>query len=295
MKIRKRFSIIFTAVMIISLVFVGIASAKPTGKVEICHKEGNGSFHLISVNVNALQDHLAHGDAVPGATVPGQGGVLGADCSITSSSQVQPPTLPLPRNNGKKADKVDVCHRTGNGTFILININRNALPAHINNHGDGLPNGEVPNTDKFFRADCSISDVPQKERVETLTVPSKPASGEVYVPVESSTSLLSGQKYELEVSGTYTYNPNNDWADAEYFQHLGAPIKGDTLYPLTPNILDLSINSCSTNTDWGSYQSSHVYTMQYMGTGSKISFCIYDSYYPDNNGALTVEIWKINW
>jgi len=34
--------------------------------------------------------------------------------------------------------KVDVCHITGNGKYVFININEHALPAHLA-HGDSLP------------------------------------------------------------------------------------------------------------------------------------------------------------
>ena len=34
-------------------------------KVEICHSEGNGSYHVIEVNENALDAHLGHGDHYP--------------------------------------------------------------------------------------------------------------------------------------------------------------------------------------------------------------------------------------
>ena len=34
-------------------------------KVQVCHKEGNGSFHSIEVNGNALQAHIDHGDLYP--------------------------------------------------------------------------------------------------------------------------------------------------------------------------------------------------------------------------------------
>ena len=36
------------------------------------------------------------------------------------------------------AQKVDVCHNTGNGSFHVINISQNAVQAHLNNHGDHL-------------------------------------------------------------------------------------------------------------------------------------------------------------
>ncbi len=46
---------------------------------------------------------------------------------------------------GRPQDKVDVCHRTGNGSFHRINISGNALPAHLR-HGDALPDeyGDCP-------------------------------------------------------------------------------------------------------------------------------------------------------
>ena len=37
-----------------------------------------------------------------------------------------------------KAEKVDVCHINGTGNYQLLNINGNALPAHVR-HGDVLP------------------------------------------------------------------------------------------------------------------------------------------------------------
>jgi len=46
---------------------------------------------------------------------------------------------------GRPLDKVDVCHRTGNGSFHEINISRNALAAHLG-HGDVMPDeyGDCP-------------------------------------------------------------------------------------------------------------------------------------------------------
>jgi hypothetical protein len=39
--------------------------AQNAGKVDICHALGNGGYNLISVNMNALEAHLAHGDIAP--------------------------------------------------------------------------------------------------------------------------------------------------------------------------------------------------------------------------------------
>jgi hypothetical protein len=67
----------------------GGAHAAPAGKVAICHATGNGSYRRIEVSANAADAHLAHGDAVPGAPVPGGGGqVFGDDCSVEDA----PPT-----------------------------------------------------------------------------------------------------------------------------------------------------------------------------------------------------------
>jgi hypothetical protein len=52
-------------------------------KVELCHRTGNGSYHLIEVSVNAEPAHRAHGDAKIGEGVPGEAGkVFGAACTI---------------------------------------------------------------------------------------------------------------------------------------------------------------------------------------------------------------------
>ncbi|MBZ5585096.1 MAG: hypothetical protein LAQ30_23370 [Acidobacteriia bacterium] len=48
------------------------------------------------------------------------------------------PAMVLAQNSPAKAGKVNVCHVTGNGTYRLININKNALPAHLD-HGDAGP------------------------------------------------------------------------------------------------------------------------------------------------------------
>lgn len=52
-------------------------------KVELCHRTGNGSYHLISVAISAEPAHRAHGDGKIGESVPGQSGkVFGAGCSV---------------------------------------------------------------------------------------------------------------------------------------------------------------------------------------------------------------------
>ena len=52
-------------------------------KAQICHKTGNGSYHLIEISVNAVPAHRAHGDGMIGEAVPGAAGkVFGPGCSV---------------------------------------------------------------------------------------------------------------------------------------------------------------------------------------------------------------------
>jgi hypothetical protein len=59
------------------------AAAEETRKVQLCHRTGNGSHHLIEVSVSAEPAHRAHGDAKVGEPVPGNPGrVFTAACGV---------------------------------------------------------------------------------------------------------------------------------------------------------------------------------------------------------------------
>lgn len=62
---------------------LGISATAKGGKVDVCHVTGNGSFNALTMNGNALDAHLAHGDvAQPNGQVPGSPGyVFDASCS----------------------------------------------------------------------------------------------------------------------------------------------------------------------------------------------------------------------
>ena len=56
-------------------------------KVDVCHREGNGSYHTISVAPQALSTHYAHGDALPGDAVPGNPAyVFNESCALVVAS-----------------------------------------------------------------------------------------------------------------------------------------------------------------------------------------------------------------
>lgn len=57
------------------------------GKVDICHIQGNGDYHLINVSGNAQPAHMAHGDGLPETAVPGgEGTILDASCAIAETT-----------------------------------------------------------------------------------------------------------------------------------------------------------------------------------------------------------------
>ena len=64
--------------------YLGVAPGDGDGpKVQLCHRTGNGSYHLIEVSVNAEPAHRAHGDGKIGDPVPGSPGKeFGAACSV---------------------------------------------------------------------------------------------------------------------------------------------------------------------------------------------------------------------
>lgn len=58
----------FAATAAFFIMATGAYAAK-LDKVDVCHREGNGSFHLININGNALSAHVGHGDKLLGELV----------------------------------------------------------------------------------------------------------------------------------------------------------------------------------------------------------------------------------
>jgi hypothetical protein len=237
-----------------------IVNESRSGKVTLCHSEGNGSYHSIDVSVEAEPAHRAHGDGKVGDPVPGEPTkTFDANCrpvgpsveirkftngedaneapgpSITVGSPVtwtyvvtntgtinltslvvdddrgvsvtcDSPTATLApnatltcratgvatlgqyRNVGRvraswstssgsgtltdtdpshylgvsptdeEGPKVQLCHRTGAGFYVLIEVSVNAEPAH-RAHGDGKIGDPVPgpgNAGKRFGPGCQV-------------------------------------------------------------------------------------------------------------------------------------------
>lgn len=121
---------------------------------------------------------------------------------------------------------------------------------------------------------------PAYVEVETLTVD---ADG----TVETSSTLIDGWLYRFEASGTFSAGAVWD-ADAEYASDDSWVTQTDS--PLGDETL-LELKVAGQFVEWGTYNSGHVYTLDYVGAGSTVSFQIYDTYYPNNSGSLTVKIY----
>jgi len=102
MKTYKFFGLLIILVLLIAAMPVMSAGAG-ADKVDVCHLEGNGSYHLINISDNAYPAHIDHGDVSPGNPVPGMPGfVFDEGCNI-----VQPPPPVCPSIISKSA-KIEV-------------------------------------------------------------------------------------------------------------------------------------------------------------------------------------------
>lgn len=88
MKLRR-----FTTILVAVLAFTVALKPAFAQKVQDCHRTGNGSFHLITIDLHGLPAHIAHGDGQPGDPVPNMSGfVFGPNCTPTVAP---PPELPI--------------------------------------------------------------------------------------------------------------------------------------------------------------------------------------------------------
>jgi hypothetical protein len=83
----------FSTILLAALAFTVVSSRAFAQKVQVCHKTGNGGFHLITIDINALTAHTSHGDGKPGDPIPDNPGfIFGPNCTPTVAP---PPELPI--------------------------------------------------------------------------------------------------------------------------------------------------------------------------------------------------------
>jgi hypothetical protein len=88
---RNNMKLRLFTMMLTVLAFLGMSSLAFAQKVAVCHVTGNGTYHLILINTNALPAHLAHGDGQPGGAVPNMSGyIFGDNCGPTLAPPPEP-------------------------------------------------------------------------------------------------------------------------------------------------------------------------------------------------------------
>jgi hypothetical protein len=111
------------------------------GKVTMCHVEGNGSYHAISVSESAENDHRAHGDGKIGEPVPGR-----PSLRFDDGCQAVGPSIDIEvLTNGNDAD-------SPTGPSILVG-NAVAWSYVVKNTGT-VPLTNVAVTDNRVAVDC---------------------------------------------------------------------------------------------------------------------------------------------
>jgi hypothetical protein len=75
--------------VVVCLLHPGLSNAA-SPKVDVCHREGDGSYHLITVAYQAVNAHLNHGDALPGDLVPGNPGARFDDTCAQVAASICP-------------------------------------------------------------------------------------------------------------------------------------------------------------------------------------------------------------
>ena len=99
-------------------------------------------------------------------------------------------------------------------------------------------------------------------------------------------TLADGVVYKLRVSGTITNVIDAHQGDADYYDFSNPKDLG-CCEDLGLGIDDMVVNDKNTKPDWGPYNASHVYEVEWTGTGNPIAALFQDTYYGNNQGSLS--------
>jgi len=135
------------------------------------------------------------------------------------------------------------------------------------------------------RPDASFDAMPPSWTVvETMTVDSANSS-----PTYSQTVLENGVVYRLRASGSLSNVIDPYAGDADYFD-FGNPKDLGCCEDIGLGIDDDIVDDKLTAPDWGPYDPSHIYEVEWTGDGTTIFALFQDTYYGNNVGSLTLEI-----
>lgn len=141
-----------------------------------------------------------------------------------------------------------------------------------------------------FAKDYNDGVIDGKYLIETIQVP---ASGEEKI---STDPLISGVNYSLKAYGTADAQKQTPhiWFDAECSNNTGISsnwvdgVEGYASYGA--DLLDLKVNG--NFVDWGACDATnHTYYQNLVGDGNPLKLNIYDIYYPNNEGNISVDVY----
>lgn len=149
--------------------------------------------------------------------------------------------------------------------------------------------------DSNAATDTTIADVAMPDAAVLLDTFTVPVDG---TTATSAIILVAGLHYALVASGTFTAVPPavDPLADAEYYD-MTDPIDGpkdiDTSSMIDFGLaIDQSTAVATKTVHWGAYRSDHIYTVDYVGTGTAITATLFDCCYNDNAGSLLLQIYR---
>ena len=64
-RVRRLLLSALAPAMVLVAATTATAVGSPQDKADVCHRAANGTFHEITVSMNALDAHLRHGDVMP--------------------------------------------------------------------------------------------------------------------------------------------------------------------------------------------------------------------------------------
>lgn len=133
------------------------------------------------------------------------------------------------KGGASAAGKVDVCHLNDTGGFQLITVSANSLQSHLA-HGDGQPNGGVPNQPiQIFGASCQV--ITLTKHVVTLVSGANGVTGQTDPAITFSKASGTGNPIVLDTHGAYASLPGARWVSwktvVEFGRLYGAPHVGD--------------------------------------------------------------------
>jgi hypothetical protein len=87
--VSSQWQVFVLSSVLVGMLSLGVLNPRPgsaqQSQVEICHLEGNGSYHLITISESNFSSHIAHGDGRVGDPVPGAPGFVFDDtCNLVS-------------------------------------------------------------------------------------------------------------------------------------------------------------------------------------------------------------------